>query len=70
MSFYSRPEVVGIIFANGNVGDSVSSEDADLGVYFTRDAGWNWQYVEAKPHIYEYGNRGALVIVSVSEDRV
>lgn len=63
VSFYSAAQAVGIIFANGNIGDSVTLDDGDLGVYFSRDAGWTWQYVEEKPHIYEFGNRGALVIV-------
>lgn len=63
VSYYSAEEAVGIIFANGNTGESVSLDDEDLGVYFTRDAGWTWQFVEEKPHIYEFGNRGALVIV-------
>jgi len=65
---YSLPEAVGILFANGNVGGSVSPVSADLGVYFSRDAGWTWQYVAPSPHIYEMGNRGAIVVLAKNEE--
>jgi len=68
ISYYSVPEAIGIIFTNGNVGDSVSPDVADIGVYFSRDAGWTWQFVEPEPHIYEYGNRGAIVIMVKNEE--
>jgi len=68
VSYYSAAQAVGIIFANGNVGPVISNDLQDIGVYFSRDAGWSWSYVEPKPHIYEFGNRGALVIMVLNEE--
>eukprot|EP01126_Amoeba_proteus_P011427 TRINITY_DN14604_c0_g1_i5.p1 TRINITY_DN14604_c0_g1~~TRINITY_DN14604_c0_g1_i5.p1 ORF type:complete len:366 (-),score=77.78 TRINITY_DN14604_c0_g1_i5:188-1285(-) len=55
-----------MIFANGNVGDTISEDD--VGVYYSRDAGWTWQHVADKAHVYTSANRGAVVLMAEDEE--
>jgi len=67
-AFYSRAEAVGIMFASGSIGTYLSTNPQEHGLYFTRDAGWSWNFAANGSHTYEIGNKGALVVSAKDEE--
>jgi len=38
---------------------------SDIAVYFSRDAGWTWEYITNGSYTYEIGNRGAILLMTL-----
>ena len=58
----SAPNAVGLAAANGNAGDALGAYTA-ASVYVTVDAGVTWRRVRAGPHLYAFGDSGALLVI-------
>jgi hypothetical protein len=43
--YYSVPKAVGIILANGNVGQHLTSNDEEISTFLSRDGGFTWMEV-------------------------
>eukprot|EP00004_Rigifila_ramosa_P027818 TRINITY_DN9197_c0_g1_i1.p1 TRINITY_DN9197_c0_g1~~TRINITY_DN9197_c0_g1_i1.p1 ORF type:complete len:806 (-),score=145.71 TRINITY_DN9197_c0_g1_i1:13-2169(-) len=62
--FYSNPSAIGLVLATGNVGESLANSESETNTYFSRNAGLTWAEVAKGPHIYEYGDHGALIVIA------
>ena len=58
----SAPNAVGLAAANGNTGDALGVYAA-ASVYVTTNAGVTWRRVRAGPHLYAFGDSGALLVI-------
>ncbi|KAF6836853.1 vacuolar protein sorting protein [Colletotrichum plurivorum] len=59
---FSAATAVGLMFANGNVGDSLSSiKEADT--FMTSDAGITWKSVKKGAWTWQYGDQGSIVVL-------
>ena len=64
---FSADTAQGLMMGVGNVGPHLS-EYSESNTYLSRDGGLTWKEVRKGPHLFEFGNRGALlVMVSDSE---
>jgi len=54
-----------MIISTGMVGPYIVPDITELGVYFSRDAGWTWEYITNGSHTYEIGNRGAIMLMTL-----
>jgi len=52
---------VGRVFALGNVGNTLVTDDYNT--YFSRDAGRTWKRVAQGSYIYEFGDHGAVLLI-------
>lgn len=71
--FYSVPTAIGLMMATGNVGDQLTSRADETNTYFSADAGLTWTEVIKKPHVYEFGDHGGIMIMAstyASTDKV
>ncbi|EEA22297.1 vacuolar protein sorting/targeting protein PEP1 [Talaromyces marneffei ATCC 18224] len=57
----------GIVLGVGNTGSHLKSYTKDGNLYVSDDAGVTWRLALEKPHKYEIGNKGA-VIVAIKDD--
>jgi hypothetical protein len=57
--------MIGLIMATGNVGHHLHSRQDEVNTYFSRDAGRSWEQIAEGSYIYEFGDHGALMIVSI-----
>lgn len=63
--WYSRSEAIGMIISTGSVGPYIIPNDnSGLGVFFSRDGGWTWQFITNGSYTYEIGNRGAILLMA------
>ena len=62
--FYSYDKAVGIIMAAGNIGHSLSYRAEESNTYLSRDGGLTWSEVRKGVYIYEFGNHGAVLVLS------
>jgi len=62
--FYSVSSAIGIILANGNVGEYLSKDPEDISTFLSRDGGLNWFEVRKGSHIYEIGDHGGLIVIA------
>ncbi|KAJ7120090.1 Oligoxyloglucan reducing end-specific cellobiohydrolase [Mycena epipterygia] len=60
---HSRSAIVGVIMAVGNVGESLATYD-ESDMFLSRDAGLIWEEVRKDPHIWEFGDSGALLVMA------
>ncbi|KAL0939268.1 vacuolar protein sorting protein [Colletotrichum truncatum] len=59
---FSAATAVGLMFANGNVGESLTAiKDADT--FMTTDAGITWQNVKKGAWTWQYGDQGSIVVL-------
>ncbi len=61
---YSHQSTPGVIISTGNVGNVLSKEASEVNTYISRDGGYTWEEVLQGPHIYEFGNFGALIVAA------
>lgn len=62
---YTRSSAPGVIISTGNVGDAViTDEPARVNTYISRDGGATWIESKKGAYIYEFGNRGGLLVVA------
>jgi len=59
---YSNDNAIGIIIANGNVGDYLVSDQSKLNTYLSHDAGNSWIQIGKGPHVFEVANHGAITL--------
>jgi len=62
--FYSSQNTIGLLIANGNVGQYLSHDRADIGTYLSRDAGLSWIQLLPVPTIYEFGDQGGILVLA------
>ncbi|KAJ7128312.1 Oligoxyloglucan reducing end-specific cellobiohydrolase [Mycena epipterygia] len=60
---YSHSAIAGVIMAVGNVGESLATYD-ESDMFLSRDAGLTWEEVRKDPHIWEFGDFGALLVMA------
>jgi hypothetical protein len=53
-----------VILATGNVGESLSFDPKVVNTYLSRDNGNTWFEILQGPHIYEFGNKGGLIVAA------
>lgn len=51
-SFYSSINAVGLVLANGNVGNYLSHSPESINTYLSRDAGLTWKEVRKGPNVF------------------
>jgi len=61
---YSHQSTPGVIISTGNVGNVLSKEASEVNTYISRDGGYTWEETLQGPHIYEFGNFGALIVAA------
>jgi len=61
---YSHQSTPGVIISTGNVGNVLSKEASEVNTYISRDGGYTWEEALQGPHIYEFGNFGALIVAA------
>lgn len=59
---YSAPDAPGLIMGTGNVGVELSMEFSST--YFSRDLGWSWAKVRNGTTTFEFGNKGAIMLLA------
>eukprot|EP00959_Pyramimonas_sp_CCMP1952_P002926 60607-Pyramimonas_sp.AAC.1 len=50
--------------AVGSVGTYLEADPDVVNTYFSRDAGQTWREVRKRPHIYEFGDHGGIVLMA------
>lgn len=63
-SVYSQKSAPGVIIATGNVGNALSFDPAKVNTFLSRDSGASWNEILKGPHIYEFGNKGGLIVAA------
>ena len=63
---FTVASAVGLMAVVGNVGTSLGDWD-NGNVYVTRDGGENWKEVALDAHMYEWGNRGSILLMVKDE---
>jgi hypothetical protein len=63
-SVYSHASAPGVILATGNVGHALSFDPTKVNTYLSRDSGITWFEILQGPHIYEFGNKGGLIVAA------
>lgn len=59
---FSSPTAIGLLIANGNVGEYLTDiEDCDT--FMSSDGGIEWSIIEQGKWIWEYGDRGSIVVI-------
>ncbi|KAJ6550404.1 vacuolar protein sorting/targeting protein 10 [Mycena vulgaris] len=64
---YSRWQIVGVLIAVGNVGESLASYDQS-NTFLSRDAGLTWEEVRKDPYMWEFGDSGSILDLVVARD--
>lgn len=59
---YSSASAIGIMMGLGNVGKSLHKKE-DSSLYLTRDGGNNWHEVRKGQYMWEYGDRGTILVI-------
>eukprot|EP00002_Diphylleia_rotans_P011359 TRINITY_DN2246_c0_g1_i2.p1 TRINITY_DN2246_c0_g1~~TRINITY_DN2246_c0_g1_i2.p1 ORF type:complete len:688 (-),score=116.94 TRINITY_DN2246_c0_g1_i2:832-2895(-) len=62
--FYSVPSAAGLVIATGNVGPNLFLHQDSMSIFFSSDAGLTWKEVRKGPHIYEFGDHGAIIVMA------
>ncbi|KAF9879093.1 vacuolar protein sorting/targeting protein PEP1 [Colletotrichum karsti] len=61
---FSAATAVGIMFGNGNVGDSLASiKDDSIETFMSKDAGITWKSVKKGAWTWQYGDQGSIVVL-------
>ncbi|KAJ3319416.1 vacuolar protein sorting/targeting protein PEP1 [Blyttiomyces sp. JEL0837] len=66
---FSSPSAIGFIIGVGNVGDHLTKYN-DGNTFLTRDAGRTWTEIAKDAHLYEFGNRGGVILLANNEQSV
>lgn len=65
---YSTEKATGLILATGFVGPFAASEEQaethGVATFLSRDGGWTWREIRKGVHTYEYGDHGAIIVLS------
>ncbi|KAG0676694.1 vacuolar protein sorting/targeting protein PEP1 [Pichia californica] len=65
---FSSTSAIGMLFGLGNVGTSLSplnptSDNSDVALYFSKDAGITWKEIVKGNWIWEYGDQGTILVI-------
>ena len=63
-SVYSQRNAPGVVIATGNVANALSFDPRVVNTYLSRDSGASWDEILQGPHIYEFGNKGGLIVAA------
>ena len=66
-AMFSASTTPGLMLAMGNVGAELGNYE-DASTFLTRDGGVTWSEVRRGPHLYEFGDRGALLVLVNDKD--
>ncbi|CAG8706046.1 26310_t:CDS:10, partial [Dentiscutata erythropus] len=61
-TIYSSPNAIGLILGIGNVGDTLK-DFTQSDTYLSRDAGRNWEKIKSGQSLYEFGDKGTIIVV-------
>jgi len=59
---YATETASGLILGTGNVGQQLDINITNINTYFSRDGGVTFEEILQGPHMYEYGDYGAIII--------
>ncbi|CAH6720525.1 vacuolar protein sorting/targeting protein 10 [[Candida] jaroonii] len=59
---YSSASAIGIMMGLGNVGKSLHKKE-ESSLYLTRDGGNNWHEIRKGEFMWEYGDRGSILVI-------
>jgi hypothetical protein len=72
--FYSSPNTIGIIIANGHTGTALSYDNPmHLSTYISRDAGRSWDELILPvmgPYLFEFGDHGGILVLAPQNEPV
>ncbi|KAJ7679781.1 vacuolar protein sorting/targeting protein 10 [Mycena rosella] len=60
---YKHWQIVGVLIAVGNVGESLASYDQS-NTFLSRDAGLTWEEVRKDPYMWEFGDSGSILVMA------
>lgn len=60
---FASAAAVGLMFATGNVGGSLGKR-SESDTFMTTDAGISWKVVKQGPHMWTYGDQGAVIVIA------
>lgn len=62
---YSQESAIGVVMANGNVGERLEFDrGSKKGTFLSRDGGLTWSEIAKIPLIYEFGDHGGLLVAA------
>ncbi len=64
---FSSASAIGLMFASGNVGESLSPK-RDGNTYLTTDGGISWKEVKKGVYMWEYGDQGSVIVLVNGQD--
>lgn len=64
---FSSTSAVGVMFGVGNVGESLS-DDGGKSTFMTRDGGVTWRTVKEGEYMWEFGDRGTILVLVNSKE--
>ena len=62
--YYSVESSVGLVIANGNVGNYLSFNSDEISTFLSRDGGLTWFEVRKGSHTYEFGDHGGIIVLA------
>lgn len=64
----SKASAIGLIIANGNEGQFMNTEPDEAKTYLSRDAGLTWHKIRDRPHVFQFGDHGGIVVMAKARD--
>lgn len=61
---YSHNNAVGLIMGIGNLGTQLKYDFEEVNTYLSRDGGLSWVEIMNGPHILEFGDHGAIIVMA------
>lgn len=61
---YSHNNAVGLIMGIGNLGTQLKYDYEEINTYLSRDGGLSWIEIMNGPHILEFGDHGAIIVMA------
>lgn len=61
---YSHNNAVGLIMGVGNLGTKLKYDMEETNTYLSRDGGLTWLEIMNGPHILEFGDHGAIIVMA------
>lgn len=66
--FLTKQTAIGVIVANGNVGERLDITKTSL--FLSRDGGLSWRELRKRSHIFNVGNNGSIIVIAPKEQLV
>jgi hypothetical protein len=64
---FSSTSAVGLLFGVGNVGEYLTDK-MEGSTFFSREGGVTWKEVKSTPHLWEFGDRGTILVLVASAE--